>query len=871
MDQHHGARGGAPIRRPRRSIESRSHPFRATGNTQRTYSTPRLSYRDGLSGRTASRDPQEQASNQDESSNPSTSNAQQSTSFWGYLRRVFSDDVPAQPQAPRPRADFAPPAGEESSSEEEEEEGPAQAPLDEEDQLMYADQYSVGDSSDENDEEEDPRLGSDYPTSAESSEYHDHGEMVAGAGAESESETDIDAEEEEEDDEDDEDDMEVIRDESYRLPRTWLDKSIRLMDEALAQSSELSKAITKSTRSLYDSQFAPGGRGYTQTATPSRRLVQLSRAGMYDSDKIVMTGDYMEVDDDPDSAYQSWVRAIRHPLAMNPSWEETISNHTNPSFSTDIDYDIDELIEKNLARTPPVFEGLLDSAEFFYKLPMLYTYATITQDEAYEERLAWSNTQALHGHEQSSWQALLVYYSRGGMYVSPTQEPRGIWRRALKQAMALQLKMCVLGLSDVVTKQNATHHHTAVTFLVDALLRTARNCYLASRLLVFAWERRRETGAKRPAEPLIALSGVTLLQPLPPEVSELLEQRTFDIGLRTPNSAVFRAFFGSLVYWAELRLALRDPASINCRYVGFHLQTSEIYLLARAHSASPGYTKEELVAMEAILTLATLMLEVALQWVHVACAQLLSENDTIKAFRRVSASIPHALAPLGSIRLHDAEFEVLSNPDVMVARDETALSQALFLGYFSVRTALTACMRDYSHEADGGSKETVTGVFLGVGLILQRLAGHLNFLLNCLAGAALYGGQKINIHSLTLPRYSLLADVMAPMLQRQSLVDFWRARDNMLEDLEITPRPGPPTQGKRVVVEMPLPSDDLPDMTPGASVNNGAGLGRMVDMAKQLQHYRETIIGEEATSSVGKRGLIRAGVGVAALRGRRRK
>lgn len=81
--------------------------------------------------------------------------------------------------------------------------------------------------------------------------------MVAGAGAESESETDIDAEEEE-DDEDDEDDMEVIRDESYRLPRTWLDKSIRLMDEALAQSSELSKAITKSTRSLYDSQFAPG-------------------------------------------------------------------------------------------------------------------------------------------------------------------------------------------------------------------------------------------------------------------------------------------------------------------------------------------------------------------------------------------------------------------------------------------------------------------------------------------------------------------------------------------------------------------------------------------------------------------------------------
>ncbi|AUS94666.1 tegument protein VP13/14 [Equid alphaherpesvirus 8] len=863
MDQHNSARGGAPIRRPRRSIETRSHPFRSPGNTQRTYSTPRLSYRDGLSGTSSSREPRGQASDQNESSAPSTSNNQQSTSFWGYLRRVFSDDVPTQPQTPRLRADFAPPAGEDSSSEEEEEEGPSQAPLDEEDQLMYADQYSVGNSSDD-DEEDYLQPEYDYSTSAEASGYH-HSEAVAYPETESESESDI------EEDETYEDDMEVITDDSYRLPRTWLDRSIRLMDDALAQSSDIAKAITKSTRRLYDSQFTPGGRGYRHTATPSRRLVQLTRAGMYDEDEIVMTGDYMDVDNDPNSAYRSWVQAIRHPLAMNPSWEEMMLNYTSQSFFSDVDYDIDEIIQQNLAVTPPVFEGLLDSANFFYKLPMLYTYATISQDEAYEERLAWSNTQALHGHEQSSWPTLVGDYSKGGMYVSPTPEPRGIWRRALKQAMALQLKLCVLGLTDFVTKREITQHHSAVTFLVDALLRTAKNCYLASRLLVFAWERRKETGTQRPAEPLIALSGVTLLQPLPPEVSGLLEQRTFDIGLRTPQSAVFRAFFGSLVYWAELRRALRDPATINCRYVGFHLQTSEIYLLARAHSASPSYTKEELVAMEATLTLGTLMLEVALQWIHVAGAQLLSENDTLKAFRRVSASIPPALAPLGSIRLHDAEFEVLSNPDVMVARDETALSQALFLGYFSVRTALTACMRDYANEVDGGAKETVTGVFLGVGLILQRLAGHLNFLLNCLAGAALYGGQKINIHSLTLPRYSLLADVMTPMIQQQSLVDFWRARDDMLEELEIAPRPGPPTQGKRVVLEMPLPSDDLPNMTPSASVNNGAGLGRMVDMAKHLQHYRETIIGEEATSSVGKRGLIRAGVGVAALRGRRRK
>nr|AMB16055.1 tegument protein VP13/14 [Equid alphaherpesvirus 4]AMB16213.1 tegument protein VP13/14 [Equid alphaherpesvirus 4] len=864
MDQHHGVRGGAPIRRPRRSIETRSHPFRAAGNTQRTYSTPRLSYRDGLSGRASSLEPGGQAHDQNESSTQSTSNNQPSTSFWGYLRRVFSDDAPAQPQAPRSRADFAPPPEEDSSSEEEDEEGPSQAPLDEEDQLMYADQYSVGNSSDDNEDDYlQPEV--EYPTSAESGEYHNSG-MFAEEEPESESESDMENYETYE-----ENDTEVISDDSHRLTRTWLDRSIRLMDDALAQSSEISKAITKSTRRLYDSQFTPGGRGYKQTETPSQRLVHLSRAGMYDSDEIVMTGDYMEVDDDPNSAYQSWVRAIHHPVAMNPSWEETISNHTNTSFSADIDYDIDELIEMNLARTPPVFEGLLDSADFFYRLPMLYTYATITQDEAYEERQAWSNTQALHGHEQSSWPALVSDYSKGGMYVSPTQEPRGIWRRALKQAMALQLKLCVLGLTEFVTKRELTQHHSAVTFLVDSLLRTAKNCYLASRLLVFAWERRRETGVRRPAEPLIALSGVTLLQPLPPEVSELLEQRTFDIGLRTPQSGVFRAFFGPLVYWAELRRALRDPAAINCRYVGFHLQTSEIYLLARAHSASPGYTKEELVAMEATLTLGTLMLEVALQWIHAASAQLLSENDALKAFRRVSASIPHALAPLGSIRLHDAEFEVLSNPDVMVARDETALSQALFLGYFSVRTALTACMRDYANEVDGGSKETVTGVFLGVGLIIQRLAGHMNFLLNCMAGAALYGGSKIAIHSLTLPRYSLLADVMAPMLQQQSLVDFWRARDDMLEELEITPRPGPPTQGKRVVLEMPLPSDDLPAMTPSGQVNNGAGLGRMVDMAKHLQHYRETIIGDDASSSVGKRGLMKSGVGVAAMRWRRRK
>ncbi|QPI70123.1 tegument protein VP13/14 [Equid herpesvirus 6] len=875
MEWRYGDRAGAPIRRPRRSAEGRSHPFRA----------PRLSYRDGLSGRGAAA-PRESPSPLRPA--PGPGGPRRGTTFWGYLRRVLSDD--AAPAAPgerprRPRRDFCPPHGEDSSEEEEEEAPPA--PLDEEEALMYAGQYSPGGSSDE---DEGAGVGR-WPRAASRRGLYGGASPAAWlddesppepSGARPETtpgvarEHDVDFDEGEDDDEEEEDGeddggrgggdeggSEVAG--RARPGRTWLDTYIRQMEAAEEGSSGMARVMARAARKLYDEQFQPGGRGYPQPAGPSRRLQRLTRDGMWDGDTVIVTGGFMRMDPDPNSHYGSISRLLTAPVAMNPSWAEAVENH-RASFPIEADYDGYALFKSGL-RPPSVLEGRIDTLAFYGVVPAVYAFIDIDPDDAYDEQLAWDRTSALHGHAQTSWLLASSDYSQGGMYVSPTQEPRGVWRRALKQAMALQLRMCVGGLAEYLRRHEEVRSRVGVEFLLDAAIRTARNCHLARPARLFAWKRRDAPPARRPAGPLVAAARATALRPLPAEVSAALAQREFDVGARGPLSAVFRAFYGPLVYWAALRRALRDPATINCRYVGFHAQTAEIYLLARAHTASPGYTAEELVVMEVTLTLGALMLEVALHWLHVATAHLLAENDALKAFRRVRASLPYARAPLGSVGLLNAEFKTLSRPDVMVARDETALGQALLLGYFSARTALTACMRDYAGESVDGFKETRVSVYLGVALTLQRWAGHLNLLLNCLSGAAIHGGRRVAIHEQTLPRYSLMADVMAPLLRQHSLADFWRGRDDLLRGMDVVPMPGPPTQGKRVVLELPLPAEELHALTPAAPVGDDDRIGNLVDLAEQLQEYRETILGDGAPAAA--RGLARVRGGVPARRGGR--
>ncbi|AIL02930.1 tegument protein VP13/14 [Equid alphaherpesvirus 3] len=875
MESRYGERGWAPIRRPRRSVEGRSHPFRA----------PRLSYRDGLSGQSAVA-PREPSS--PPGPPPGAGGRPGGGTFWGYLRQVLSDEATpaAPPTRPRgPRLDFHPPPGEDSS--EEEEEAPAPVPLDEEDELMYAEQYSPAGSSDEEGEtraEHWPRAPARRGSyggqlSAERMDEDSPpgpsgGRVAMELSAAREHNAGLDGDEddsEEEEDGDDEEEENGAGEEGFgaasgpRPSRPWLDTYIRQMEAAEEQSSSMARVMARAARKLYDEQFQPGGSGYEQRERPSRRVQRLTRDGMWEGDTVIVTGGFMRMDPDPNSHYGAISRLLTAPVAMNPSWEEAVENH-RASFPIEADYDGYALFKSGL-RPPSVLSGRMDTLAFYGVVPALYAFIDIDPDDAYDEQLAWDRTPALHGHPQVSWLVASGDYSQGGMYVTPTQEPRGVWRRALKQAMALQLRMCVGGLAEYLRKHEEVQSRAGVEFLLDAAIRTARNCHVASRLLLFAWKRRNAPPEHRPARSLVAAARTTLLRPLPAEVSELLAQREFDVGARGPASAIFRAFYGPLVYWAALRRAVRDPATINCRYVGFHVQTAEIYLLARAHTTSPGFTAEELVIMEVTLTLGALMLEVALHWLHVATAHMLAENDLLKAFRRVRASMPHARAPLGSVGLLNAEFKTLSRPDVMVARDETALGQALLLGYFSTRTALTACMRDYAGESVDGFKETRVSVYLGISLLLQRWAGHLNLLLNCLSGAAIHGGRRVAIHEQTLPRYSLMADVMAPLLQQHSLADFWRGRDDLLRGMDVTPMPGPPVQGKRVVLELPLPAEELHALTPAALVGDDDQIGNPVDLAEQLQDYRETILGDDAPAPV--RSLVRAHGGVPARRGGR--
>ena len=49
-------------------------------------------------------------------------------------------------------------------------------------------------------------------------------------------------------------------------------------------------------------------------------------------------------------------------------------------------------------------------------------------------------------------------------------------------------------------------------------------------------------------------------------------------------------------------------------------------------------------------------------------------------------------------------------------------------------------------------------------LVLQRLAGHANLLLNCLLGAAVHGGRPVRVYEAALDDYAELMDALSSVV-----------------------------------------------------------------------------------------------------------
>ncbi|ALO75745.1 tegument protein VP13/14 [Suid alphaherpesvirus 1] len=679
------------------------------------------------------------------------------------------------------RPDFRPPPDEESSEEEEpvwtdddeEEEGGA------EEERMSGGRRGGEEGDDDGDEEEEEE-------ESEGGAWSDGELYVAAEGDAWDAEEDEeDEEEDEEDDYDDGDDGHDGRGAAVPADVDYLSRALRGMETAPGPDER--EAFTRYAGTLYRRQFQPGRPGYRpprpRDPPPpppprARPPTTATAAAAHCGPARAADGDDSapRLERDPDAAYASWTRDMPNGtfLAM-PSWVALRREPRGPPGRPVGPPDILRRAPRALTFTPQAASAALVSRD---------------QD-------AWEALVPLHHLQMHSWGGSAPP-SRGGVYATPAPETRGVWRRALRQAIALHHAMFLAPLQSSTVGAPALAGE-ALAFALDAAARAAVNHDAAARELPERAARAlRAVGRRAPAA-----SG--------------------------PRAGLFRAFCGSLAYWPELRVLSGHPEDV--RFAAFHLAVAEVYLLARAHGQNPGFTAEERELLAPMFTLTVLAMHHALRWLTTAVARAVSDIPDDEAFRAVRSRVPASLVPLGSIALSDAEYAVLNATEVAAARDATGLGQAVSLGYAAARSALTGLMRAHA----GGSDALVA-----FALVLQRLAGHANLLLNCLLGAAVHGGRTVRVYEAALDDYAELMDALDPLVRACPLAEFWEQRDAVMRQLRLTAAPGPPVGGKRLVIAPALPSEDLDGLVPPTAVRP-AHLGPDVDLAEYAARHPELV------------------------------
>ncbi|APO15869.1 tegument protein [Bubaline alphaherpesvirus 1] len=625
-------------------------------------------------------------------------------------------------------------------------------------------------------------------------------------------------------------------------PRDYLTAHLRAI-EALPESAPHRSLLERTARTVYAQQFPPRdpSAGSGAPARRARRSLRGSSRGGGSSGSGPGFGPDDEGDDAadlredpaPDEAYAHLEHDERLPEGPPLLGMEAAAAAAGERTAVEELFTYAPAPPQAEVPLPGILEGRVRPRAFFAQMPLdALCRAPLDDQRVVRERRAWEMAGTPHGLLITTWSTVDPEFSIGGMYVGAPEgaRPRLVWRRAMKQAMALQYRLGVGSLCRAVDGE-ATPPAEALLFLADALLRVVRNCHFLSR------PGRAGAAARR----------------LPAAAAGPLAAAQFTLPDASPRATLFRGAMGSLVYWHELRVMLTAVPALCARHAGAGLQSAELYLLALAHSEAPGYTANERYALSAYLTLFVALAERALRWLYLAGAHLLGPHPTAAAFREVRAKIPYERLPLGSATLHDAEVETVDSAAFQEALAPSALAHAYGEAYVAVRTATTLLMAEYAAHAERRDAREMTAAFLGVGLIAQRLMGSLNLLLNCVAGAAVYGGRRVTVREGTLARYSLLADAALPLVRQASLVEFWEARDGIMRELRLRPVASQPLAGKRRVMELYLSLDGIEALVGREPLGSRPVLGPLVDIAEALADHPHLVTGDGRVPRLGGR------------------
>ncbi|CAA06087.1 virion protein (tegument [Bovine herpesvirus type 1.1 (strain 34)] len=621
-------------------------------------------------------------------------------------------------------------------------------------------------------------------------------------------------------------------------PQDYLTAHLRAI-EVLPESAPHRSLLERTARTVYAQQFPPrdlsaGSKAPAQRARRSLRGFPRGGGGGQEPGPDDEGDDAADLREDlvPDEAYAHLERDER--LSEGPP----LLNMEAAAAAAGERSVVEELFTYAPAQPqvevplPRILEGRVRPSAFFAQMSLDALCRTPPNDQRVaRERRAWEMAGTPHGLLITTWSTVDPEFSIGGMYVGAPEgtRPRLVWRRAMKQAMALQYRLGVGGLCRAVDGA-ACRPLRRCSFWRDALL---RECATA----IFCRGRGARAAPRRLPRPAVGLLAAT--QFTPPDAS--------------PHATLFRGSMGSLIYWHELRVMLTAVPALCARYAGAGLQSAELYLLALRHSEAPGYTANERYALSAYLTLFVALAERGLRWLYLAGAHLLGPHPTAAAFREVRAKIPYERLPLGSATLHDAEVETVDSATFQEALAFSALAHVYGEAYVAVRTATTLLMAEYAVHAERRDVRQMTAAFLGVGLIAQRLMGSLNLLLNCVAGAAVYGGRRVTVREGTLARYSLLADAALPLVRPVFLVEFREARDGVMRELRLRPVASPPLAGKRRVMELYLSLDSIEALVGREPLGSRPVLGPLVDIAEALADHPHLVTGDGRGPRLGGR------------------
>ncbi|SCL76923.1 tegument protein VP13/14 [Spheniscid alphaherpesvirus 1] len=564
--------------------------------------------------------------------------------------------------------------------------------------------------------------------------------------------------------------------------------------------------------------------------------------------------------DDPDQPYDDdWAvrvgRGYRPPAAMS-------NEDDDAAVLDEADYRTSPPPDA-APRLLPCLKGSILLADLLERIPWTTMLRGMRDAEANSEDKLWLTRSTFYG-KISAWPSNDIQYPSGNMYFAKTPIPYGLWMRTARQSYATIFVLTVKSLQESVTKSHISHT-TAIEFVLDSAVRIAVNCHsFAKKFKRLRVRQDNSGGADRvslQSEEWYARN--TYLRPVNDSAARLFARDKIGPA-RGAVAAILRSSYGSLIFWPHIREAIQSPGRKYLRYVLANIQDADVALMARCDPKKPGLLKNERDIIAICLTVGASAMERALQFLYASLGYRLHPGDRDPEYTAVLAHRPFLFLPMGSETLMNAESEVMESLLDNVSGGTIAIGSTVVMAYYAMRSSMTELMSELIEAHDAENGETFSSVLAAYVVILQRFLGHLNMLTNVLAWTSLYGGQKVNIHSDALLRYSTVMKIAAPLYTPKHLDEFWKEREQVMRDLALTPRHDSPPITENAVKSVP-PLIDLSTFPPRGT-DRGSMLGPEVPFTSAIAGAREVVLGETAMKATHAHVTGRRAMGISGRR-----